>query len=466
MRIPGKVYDVKDWQEPGYNNLVSRKRHLLLFRMGLGKTVTTTKAAYDVEARCILILCPKNAIRVWEDHIKEWYDGLDFASGKVTEETETSFHIFRWRKKYNNADKRRKLWQSIDRGAKVNVYITTFAGYVSDHIFFTQKYDAIIVDEAKRIRNRKSKAFEYLKPLAKAAKYVWLLTGTPGRMPPHFWTMLHLVDHKYFSSFWKFVGAFMYTQKNHFGGLEILGLKNPGAWEHLLSMYATILTKEMVGHRETQRQYLWVEMNDEQEMLYKQMQEDMMIVGEDQIIIASTSLTQTLRYRQLLVCPKILGDNYGVGAAFEDFVDSMKEGDIDSHTVCFSPFTDAFPHFRAYLHANGFKNVFILQGGMGADELAETIDRYRATKGIILCSILYATAFSLEPAESCYFFGREWDPEDNAQAEDRLNRLTTPYQVNAYYYAYEDTYDLEQNVILDDKTKWERQTLRLKDTKK
>ena len=456
-----KVYDVKAFQKPGYNNLVTRYRHLLLFRMGLGKTVVTVKAMYDVEARCVLILCPKNAIRVWEDHIKEWFDGLDVASGKVTEETETSFHIFRWRKKYNNADKRRRLWRSVDRDAKVNVYITTFAAFISDHEFFTQSYDTIIIDEAKRIRNRKSKAFEYLKPLAKACKYLWLLTGTPGRLPPHFWTMLHLCDPKYFSSFWKFVGAFMYTQKNSWGGIEILGLKNKTAWDHLLGMWATILTKEMVGHQETTRQFLWVEMDDEQSMLYKQMAEDMMIVGEDEIILASTSLTQTLRFRQLLVCPKILGDNYGVGAAFTDFVEGLKEGEIDPHTVCFSPFTEAFPHFKEYLHANGFQNVFILQGGLDPDEMQARIDQYRATKGIILCSILYATAFSLEPASECYFFGREWDPEDNAQAEERLNRLTTTYPVNSYYYGYEETYDQEQNVILDTKTQQERATLGL-----
>lgn len=456
-----KVFDLKPFQIPGYNNLVGRKRHLLLYRMGLGKTVVTTKAMYDVESRIILILCPKNAIRVWEDHIKEWFDGLDVASGKVTEETETSFHIWRWRKKYNDAQKRRALWTSKDRGAKINVYITTFAAFISDHEYFTQSYDTIIVDEAKRLRNRKSKAFEYLKPLVKLCKYLWLLTGTPGRQPPHFWTMLHLVDHKYFSSFWKFVGTFMYTQKNHFGGIEILGIRNQSAWDRLLEQYATILTKEMVGHQETQRQYLWVEMDDDQERLYGEMRDNMMMIVEDNLIMASTSLTQVLRYRQLLVCPKILDPSAGVGAAFSDFVENLLEGDRDPHTVVFSPFTDAFPHFKEYLNANGFPNVFILQGGLDPDEMQDRIDRYRQTKGIILCSILYATAFSLEPASECYFFGREWDPEDNAQAEERLNRLTTTYPVNAYYYAYENTYDLEQNTILDDKVKWERTTLGL-----
>lgn len=456
--INSKTYQLKPFQEPGFNNLVTKFRHLLLYRMGLGKTVVTTKALWTVEARVVLILCPRNAIRVWEDHIKEWFDGLDIAAGKVTEETETSFHIWRWRKKYNNADARKKLWQSIDRGAKVNIYITTFDSFIRDHEHFNWKYDCLIIDEAKRIRSRKSKAFEHVKPIAWSAKYVWLLTGTPGRLPQHFWTMFNLID-RTFSSYWKFVSAFMYTQKA-WGGMEVLGYKNEAVWHHTLARKATILTKKDVGHQETQRQMLWVEMDECQQALYKQMQEDMMIVGEGQILLAPTAMTQTLRYRQILVCPKILGDNYTVGAAFKDFVEGLKEGEINPHTVVFTPFTDAFPHFKEYLHGEGYRDVYTLSGGMDPDEIQERIDIWRKNKGIMLVSILFAQAFSLEPAEECYFMGREFNPEDNAQAEERLNRLTTTYPVNSYYYGYEDTYDTEQNLILDTKQRQENLTLK------
>lgn len=452
-------FKLEDFQFPGYNKLVTSKRHLLLYRPGLGKTVVATKAAYDIEARCILIVCPRNAIRTWEDHIKTWWDGLDVASGKTTEETETSFHIWRWRKKYNNADARKKLWRSKDTGAKVNVYITTFGSFLRDQEHFIQNYDVLIVDEAKRIRSRKAKAFIALKPIAKAAKYVWLLTGTPGYWPPHFWAYLHLLDHKYFSSYWKFVGAFMYTQKNSWGGFEILGLKNQVAWITYLKQYASILTKEDVGHRPTIRQFLWAELDQDQERLYKEMQDDMMMVTEGQILLASTAMTQVLRYRQLLVCPKIIDSSLSIGGAFADFVEEMKDGEINPHTVVFCPFTQAFPHFEAYLKANGFSNVFTLQGGMDPDELIATIEAWRKTNGIILVSIMFAQSFSLEPASECYFFGREFDPDDNEQAEERLNRLTTKYQVNAYYYAYEETYDVDQKLILDNKTRWSNATL-------
>lgn len=452
-------FDLTPEQVPGYEKLVAQKRHLLLYEMGLGKTVVTTKAMYDTNCRTILILCPKNAIKTWENHIRLWFDGLDVASGKITEETETVFHIWRWRKKYQNADKRQALWRSYDKEAKVNVYITTFAGFIKDFEHFRFRYDCIILDEAKRIRSRKSKAFLHLKPFARETTYLWMLTGTPGRLPKHFWTMFHLLDPKSFSSYWKFIEAFMVTVKNSWGGIEEVGWKNKAQWDWWLAQKATILTKKDIGHRETVRSQLYVEMDPTQERMYREMQEDMMMVTSDGLFLASTSMEQVLRYRQLLVCPQILDPNATVGAAFGDFVESIEEGDIDPHTVCFTPFTQAMPFFERYLKEHGINHVFRLQGGLDPDEQQRRIDEWKRTKGVMLCSIKYAESFSLEPAHACYFFGYEWDPEENRQAEERLNRLTTKYQVNAYYYTYEDTYDEQQCAIVNFKQQQANRTL-------
>jgi SNF2 family DNA or RNA helicase len=319
------------------------------------------------------------------------------------------------------------------------------------------RYDLIIVDEAKRIRGRDGKAFTLLKPLSREAEYVWLLTGTPGKLPGDFFTMFHLLDHRYFSSYWKFVEAFCYVQKNEFGAFEVLGLKNPDAWYQLLEFKASILTKKDVGHRETVRQVLHVDMDPKQAKLYKELDESMFAFSGDQMIIAQTHMTKVLRFRQLLCCPKILDPEASIGAAFEDYVETIKN-DTDPHTVVFTPFITAIPYFERYLHENGFSNTFALSGGLDPDELQRRIEAWRKTKGQLICSILYATAFSLEPATECFFIGYEWDPEDNAQAEERLNRLTTKEQVNAYYYAYNGTYTSQHLQILTDKQRQIQQT--------
>jgi SNF2 family DNA or RNA helicase len=427
------------FQDAGATRLERERRHFLLFTMGLGKTVVSTKALWTVQQEMILIVCPKNAIRVWEDHIKDWFAGLDALSGRTT-----PYFIHRWRKKYNDARKRREVFSKRVPNA-VNVYIMTYNGFISDDDHITHTFNAIILDEAKRIRGHKSKAFERLKKRAKLAQYFWPGTGTPGRLPMHFWTMFHLADPKLFGSYWKFVSMFHIMMKNEWGRPEILGVRNQDAWYRLLKSKASIVTKDMVkgqiGNSAMKRQRLYVEMDELQEKHYKELLQDMMTMTEDQLIIAGTSLTRTLRLRQLLVCPKILGSP-SYGAALEDLIETL--GDTDPHVVIFTPFVQSFPFIKERLVAAGYSNVFTLSGNVTPDEQFDLIEQYRKTRGIMICSILYAQAFSLEPATEAFFLGHEYNPEDNAQAEQRLQRFTTDYNVNIYYYTYENTYDDEQ----------------------
>jgi SNF2 family DNA or RNA helicase len=434
------LFDKKpaNYQEASILRCVNDRKHFVFYRMGLGKTVVGTNALYRVKQETILILCPKNAIRTWEDHINEWFAGLDSLCGE-----KVPFAIWRWRKKYNSADKRRALWQNRVPNA-MNIYIMTFAGYISDFEHFPHQPHVVIVDEAKRIRGRKGKAFELLKKHCKHARYFWPMTGTPGKLPKDTWTLFHLAEPQRFSSYWKFVNAFHYVMRNEFGQQEILAVRNEEQWYRTLKAKSSIVTKEMVkdqiGASEKRRQRLFVEMDDIQAKLYKQLQDEMMAVTDDDIIFAQTSLTRTLKFRQLLICPKILSPSIqSYGSALEDLVETLSE--TDPHVVIFTPFTAAFPFIAERLKAAGHQHVGFLSGGITPDEQVARIEAFRRSRGIMVCSILYAQSFSLEPAAEAFFLGYEFDPEDNAQAEDRLQRFTTNYPINIYYYAYEDTYD-------------------------
>jgi SNF2 family DNA or RNA helicase len=444
-------YDLTVFQAPTAERMITRKRHGVAYPMGLGKTVVGVFSLWHVRPRRVLILCPRNALRVWEDHIVDWFRGLDAKEGRTTPTV-----IWRWRKRYNNQDARRKMWGKF-LPDHVNVYITTVAGFLSD-VEFLEQFDVVIIDEAKRIRNYRSEGFKALKPLCKACQYFWPMTGTPGRLPGHFFTMLHLMDPKYFSSYWNLVRAFMYTQKAQFGGgLEILGWKNKAQWDLILKQYFTFVSREQAGQLPIRRQVLYVQMDEVQQKHYDELSTDMLTETPDgRYIIASTSLTATLRLRQLLVCPKILGlDSYGV--AIEDLIDTLQ--DSDPHIVIFTPFTEAFPFFTERLNRAGIKTVETLSGGLTPDEVVERIERYRRHRGIMLCSISYATAFSLEPADRAFFIGYDFDPDNNAQAEYRIKRLTTTHSCVAYYYCHEGTYDETQLEILDIKVKQEKSTV-------
>lgn len=451
MSPPNIVLD--PFQVPAYEKLVAQKRHLLLAKMGRGKTFVSVKAMYDVQVRTVLIVCPKNAIRVWEDHINRIVAGLDDDCGK-----DTWYAVHRYKGKYNNTAKRQEIARRFNKECHLNVWITTYDSFIRDfEIYSRRTYQLVIIDEAKRMRNRKSKSFLALKPVCKDAKYVWPLTGAPGNTPEDFFTMFHLLDPKYFSSFHKYMQIFCYWQRLPWGGTEYLGLKNKEAWYQLQDRKVSWMRGSHMDDKPIRRQILEIPLDDEQERLYKEIDEHMIAFSGDELIIAQTDMTKVLRFRQIMCCPKILDPNASIGAAFADYVETIKN-DTDPNTVVFTPFTEAIPHFKQCLNANGFNNVEVLSGGLEPDELERRIDRFRRTRGQLICSIMYATAFSLEPATECFFVGYEWDPEDNEQAEHRLFRLTTKEQITAYYYAHTDTYTTQHLELLTTKQRNKQET--------
>jgi SNF2 family DNA or RNA helicase len=162
---------------------------------------------------------------------------------------------------------------------------------------------------------------------------------------------------------------------------------------------------------------------------------------DDHLIAAMNLLDLTTKLRQTLVCPRLLSPSLDLGAAIYDFAATMPK---DQHHVIFTPFTKAIPHFKNFLeNQRGDESfrVYTLQGGMGTPERDNTIRLFRQEPSVLICSVLYAQAFSLEPATRCFFIGYDWDPDNNRQAEKRLHRLTTQNPISCYYYTFRSTFD-------------------------
>ncbi len=88
---------------------------------------------------------------------------------------------------------------------------------------------------------------------------------------------------------------------------------------------------------------------------------------------------------------------------------------------------------------------------MSPNDVAASIDGFNRHKGIMLCSIKYAQAFSLASASVCFFLGFEWDPPDNYQAEARLDTIMHNNAVMAYYLTHYGTVEDRVFEVLDKK---------------
>lgn len=467
----GSERQLRPFQDAGAQKLIGLRKGMVIVDMGLGKTPITSKVGAALGAKRWLISCPENAVEVWRGDGARWihqFSGIPVIC-----------HIM------NYPYERHLEWNKLTPPNEIHLYIVVHNTFAKDmgvrpkkrgkkklevstplqiQICPKQGFDICIIDEARRIRNRDSAVFRALQQLLLrfSTPHIFPLTGTPSsRGPQDFWTMLNLLDRKRFSSYWGFVMKYCNCEKNYFGGLEILGPKQEmmGEFHALLQQYGLFIREDDPGIAEQRppitRQPLEVEMLPDQEKAYRELRKDMLtyITQDDRLIIAQNVMVKMLRLRQMLVCPAMLSPSLGVGGAFTDYTNNIQDGTFPLPSVVFCPFTAAFPHFTNYLTSKGFPQdrINILEGGIGESNLTKRIQSFRERSGIILCSIQYAQAFSLEPATKSFFIGQEYDPDQNRQAEKRLHRLTTMNPINSYYYQHHNTIEGRVLKILNDK---------------
>ena len=77
------------------------------------------------------------------------------------------------------------------------------------------------------------------------------------------------------------------------------------------------------------------------------------------------------------------------------------------------------------------EHTCMLKGGMTAEAKAEEIQEFRDNaRAIMICQVTIAEGFNLTECQDVIFWGRDWSPAINRQAEDRCHRIGTKGTVN------------------------------------
>jgi SNF2 family DNA or RNA helicase len=454
------------FQQRGVDKAISHNGRLLLWvPMGRGKTPMASKISSELNCRRIVVVCKDSGVPVWtrkstdpnrllgRDWLEHFHGGLPVivhnmdklspAARKIEWNIQTSpneVHV--WVCVYNTFALDNGIEARTIRKAKKKRGETP--KYLENLISPRSKWDLLICDECKRISNKDSAASEaiYQFLYMQQVPYFIPMSGTPGdKGPMSFYAYWKCINRKTFSSYWAYIEHFYTLMTNPFGGQEIVErrLDTMDEWDRVLQKYCYYISDadSSEGLPPLSREKIYCKMLPDQKSLFDDIRENMISVQGDQIVVAQNTLIKMLRLRQILICPKILGNELSVGGAIETVCDILDEGDSnDKHTVIFTPFVKAFDPFTGYLAGRGYKDVYHLHGGISHSQQVERIEAFRRTKGIMLCSIMYAEAFSLEPATRCWFIGYEYSPDSNDQAERRLLRLTTQHPITCNYLTY------------------------------
>lgn len=258
--------------------LYSLKEHgavLLADDMGLGKTLESIVAIEEFvnsngnhDAKT-LIVSPSSVKWGWESEFKIWARRMQEVDGD---------------KKFSNTIDRMSQVSVVD-GSKTNrdkalsvpasYYVINYEAIPHTPKLLDMHFDFMVVDEAHRIKNRKSQISGHIGNIK--ADLVVLSTATPiMNRAEEIWALLHrMFPHKY-TSFWRFVGEYCDLEHTRFG-TKIGAVKNPAELKSELGMFMIRREKKDVLTELPPKIYqsVFVDLEHTQSVMYNQMRDNM-----------------------------------------------------------------------------------------------------------------------------------------------------------------------------------------------
>ena len=202
-RLPGVHARLYPYQVEGVAFLTSRGRALLADDMGLGKTLQAIAAAAwlhrNREVQQTLVVCPASLKHQWAREIVRFTDQEVLVVHGGPREREAQY---RQRKPF---------------------VVVNYELVLRDLSVINERLcsDLLILDEAQRIKNWRTKIASAIKSLS--SRYVFVLSGTPleNRLED-LYSLMQVVDHRVLGPLWRFLIDFHVTDERG----KVIGYRN------------------------------------------------------------------------------------------------------------------------------------------------------------------------------------------------------------------------------------------------
>ncbi len=417
-----------DYQKVGVRFLADAGRAILADDVGLGKTCQSIRAALEVDAQKVLVVTKKSLIWNWVCEIRKW-------AGPYVEEVE----IF--------TTKSKAL-------PDTRFVVTNYEAVVRKPDIFTKEWDVLIVDEATYIKNRKTARSDAINRVAQQSRYVWLLTATPTPNGVHeLWALLNVLYKNEYSSFWRFVERYCYTEPGEWGGTKFLpGIKNKQDFAKNVSPLILRRDKTILKLPPVSYENVYVQMSNSQRRIYKQIQKSFMAVLSDTVIYTPSVLAQITRLRQLVCSPQLIGAN-GVDDTKTEALIDLLETYTPAHKILV--FTTFAEYVKLLLPQLSDYGAVAITGEVPLASRKEAVERFQSDDK---CRVLLGTigamgeGLNLQSADMVIFTNKDWVPSNNLiQAVGRAHRRGQTKPVHVISLIAENTIDEHIERVLKDK---------------
>jgi len=384
--------------------------------MGLGKTVQALAYIVHQKHKKSLVICPASVKFVWEDEINKWTDLKSLVIGPKSVLTP----------------------DTID---KYDVFIINYDLLKRFLKFIFIKWDCVICDEFHYIKNIKAQRTKFVKALAKKAKSILLLSGTPFlNRPVELFNGLNLMDPAVWNDW------FIYTKRYCNGhqtrwGWDSKGATNIDELQKKISRYFLRRTKDEVLKDLPQKRFITypVELekkfSDEYRMAQTSFKEYLRDVKKkDDVDARSIQASKLVKLNEL----RQISSN-GKVWALKEIAQSIL--DAGEKTVIFSAYNHPLEELKKYFE----DEAVLLTGKTKAEDRKEIVEKFQTDDNvkIFLGGIKSGgVGITLTAASNVIFLDFSWTPADHLQAIDRIHRIgQTAKHITVYQLVCKGTID-------------------------
>jgi SNF2 family DNA or RNA helicase len=390
---------------------------ILADEMGLGKTVQTLAfLRTQRDTGPSLIVCPASLLFNWAAEAAKWVPELRLL---ILEGNTRSKHF--------------------SRIPDYDLVLTSYPLLRQDADFHrTQRYAAVVLDEAQQIKNPDSQLAQAACGLQAQLRFA--LTGTPVENSVRdLWSLFHFIMPGYLGSRKDFKERYE---------APLSSKPDPSLQQRLyrrISPFILRRTKNVVAKDlpEKLEQVQWCELTPAQAEIYhelaaatrKQLAEN--AGSKEQKKYRMVMLTALLRLRQAACDVRLLGlesppEEELASGKLDHLMELVEEATAAGHRMLvFSQFVSMLSHIRQRLEAAGISYCYL--DGQSKDR-AEQVQKFQTSEVPLFLISLKAggTGLNLTAADTVIHFDPWWNPAVEAQATDRAHRIGQKKVVTSY----------------------------------
>ncbi len=450
---------------------------LIADEMGLGKTTTALTCFQQSRSTRLIVVCPSSVKHNWK---REVY--------KVLGET-TPVHLVDGRTRAKKLQVIGDAWVDMPEEGGVLIINYDMLPHIGDRalerLAFLANRQFVVLDESHYIKSRDAQRTKLVMEHLRDADYRLCLTGTPVRnMIDDLYCQAEFCRPGFWTSYHDFCSRYLIQVRIKMGNrtfYQTKGTKNTAELNTLVNTFQIRRSKEETLDLPPKiRTTVDLELDDSTKRIYKALRElaiiDLASLDDETPMFqpkAASAVEAALRCEQIAqgfigglpeayvekVMPLIVGHAESIPGRTGELIfpksekvrwvrekidDVLEQGGAP---VVFSKFNG--PLFWLVEQYEGFG---FLHGKLTSKARDDIIQKFQSgeLRGLF-CQVKIAEGFDLYRSQDVIFYGRDWSPAINAQAEDRCHRIGTTGTVNIQIPVMQGTIEAHINKRLSDK---------------